>query len=196
MSLKVTFELADADLDHFRKVMRQAREVAKQIGPDEVLAAAEALLVRVKASEVPEFIGDRLARIRTLIDMVRDAEWQLPAAEAGRVLNALAYFSEPDDMIPDSVPGLGFLDDAIMVELVVRELRHEIDAYQDFCAYRSTQETSHRRAGQTDDPVTRAEWLTARRKALQSRMRNRRHRERDRRGGGTGGGGRSPFSLF
>lgn len=189
MSLKVTFELADADLDHFRRVMRQARSVAKERGPDEVLAAAEALLGRIKGIEIPEFIRDRLERLRTLIEMLRDTEWNLPEPEATRVLNALAYFCETDDLIPDDVPGLGFLDDAIMVELVVRELRHEIEAYQDFCSYRAT------RLGESADAVTREEWLTARRKALQSRMRNRRRKDRERRRGG-GGSRRSPFSLF
>jgi uncharacterized membrane protein YkvA (DUF1232 family) len=190
MSLKVTFELADADLEHFRRVMREARAVAKDRGAEEVLAAAEGLLSRIKGVDIPEFIRERLDRIRTLVDMVRDAEWKLPEPETTRVLNSLAYFSEPDDLIPDDVPGLGFLDDAIMVELVVRELRHEIDAYQDFCAFRAT------RDDRKEDAVTREEWLTARRKALQSRMRNRRKRERERRRGGGGGKGRSPFSLF
>jgi len=187
MTLKVTFELADADLDHFRRVMRQARSVAKARGQEEVLVAAEALLGRIAGIEIPEFIRDRLERLRTLIEMLRDAEWKLPEPEATRVLNALAYFCEADDLIPDSVPGLGFLDDAIMVELVVRELRHEIEAYQDFCSYRAT------RVSDTNDPLTREEWLTARRKALQSRMRNRRRKDRERR---RGRGSRSPFSLF
>lgn len=191
MSLKVTFELADTDLDHFRRVMRQARDVANQLGPDEVLASADRLLTRIKATEVPDFVRDRLEGIRTLTDMVRDAEWKLPESDKGRVLNALAYFSEPDDLIPDNVPGLGFLDDAIMVELVVRELRHEIEAYQDFCAFRTSRDASARRG---DDPVTREEWLAARRKALQSRMRNRRKRERERHA--TSSGPRSPFRLF
>lgn len=189
MSLKVTFELADADLDHFRRVMREARSVAKTRGSEEVLAAAEALLGRIKGVEIPEFIRDRLERLRTLIDMVRDAEWKMPEPECTRVLNALAYFCEAEDLIPDTVPGLGFLDDAIMVELVVRELRHEIEAYQDFCSYRATQ------ASGDQDLVTREEWLAARRKALQSRMRNRRRRDRERRRGGSSGG-RSPFSLW
>jgi uncharacterized membrane protein YkvA (DUF1232 family) len=194
MTLKVTFELADADLDHFRRVMRQAREVAKQLGREEVLAAAGGLLDRVKAVEVPEFIRDRLERIRTLIDMVRDEEWKLPEAETARVLNALAYFAEPEDLIPDHVPGLGFLDDAIMVELVVRELRHEIDAYQDFCAFRAAEETRRARTGHADDPVTRNQWLAARRRSLHSRMRDRRHRDLERRR--ASGSGRSPFRLF
>jgi uncharacterized membrane protein YkvA (DUF1232 family) len=147
MSLKVTFELADADLEHFRRVMREARTTAKERGAEEVLVAAEGLLARIKGIEIPEFIRERLERIRTLVDMVRDQEWKLPEPETARVLNSLAYFSEPDDLIPDAVPGLGFLDDAIMVELVVRELRHEIDAYQDFCAFRATRDARGGRLG-------------------------------------------------
>jgi uncharacterized membrane protein YkvA (DUF1232 family) len=191
MSLKVTFELADADLDHFRRVMREARAVAKQRGAEEVLTAAEGLLDQIKGASIPEFIRDRLERIRTLTDMVRDAEWNLPEADKGRVLNALAYFCEPEDLIPDDVPGLGFLDDAIMVELVVRELRHEIEAYQDFCSFRAAED-----AKPQHDAVTREAWLVARRRALQSRMRNRRKRERERRAASSTGRSRSPFSLF
>jgi hypothetical protein len=48
------------------------------------------------------------------------------------------YFAEPVDLIPDQVPGVGFLDDAIMVELVVQEIRPELDAYADFCRYRES----------------------------------------------------------
>ena len=188
MSLKVTFELANADLDHFRRVMRQARAAAKGRGADEILAAAEQVLAGVEERNVPDFIGDRLRRLRTLIDMVRDAEWALPDEEKSRVLNALGYFAEAEDLIPDAVPGLGFLDDAIMVELVVRELRHEIEAYQDFCSFRASRDS----AGA--DPDARLEWLSARRQALQSRMRNRRRKDRGRRRAKSSG--RSPFSLF
>lgn len=193
MTLKVTFELAEADLDHFRTIMREARELALERGKEEVLTAADGLLARVHAAEVPDFVRDRLIRIQTLIDMLRDAEWQLPEVETGRVLNALAYFSEPEDLIPDHVPGLGFLDDAIMVELVVRELRHEIDAYLDFCTFRTTEEARRQRIGKQEDRVTREQWLASRRKALHSRMRSRRRADRERR---HRPGSRSPFSLF
>ena len=186
MSLKLSIELSKTDLDHFRREMRSARALAKERGQDEIIAASEALLGKVGTEAAPEFIRDRLQRIKVLVDMLRDEEWRLPDAERGRVLNALAYFCEPEDMIPDEIPGLGLLDDAIMVELVVRELRHEIEAYEDFCNYRSDQ------AGA--DPGDRKAWIEARRLALQSRMRNRRRRERERRRGGSSR--RSPFSLF
>ena len=104
-----------------------------------------------------------------MIRMLTDLDWRLPHAEASRVLNALAYFSEPEDLIPDHIPGVGFLDDAIMIELVARELRHEIEAYQDFCDFRS------QRPDERDS--SRDSWLAERRAVLQDRMRRRRNRD-------------------
>ena len=53
-----------------------------------------------------------------------------------QVLAALAYFSNPLDLIPDHVPGLGFLDDAIMVKFVEDEFKHEIAGYRKFRRFR------------------------------------------------------------
>ena len=109
-----------------------------------------------------------------MIDMLSDLEWRLPHQDAGRVLNALAYFTEPEDLIPDDIPGLGFLDDAIMIELITRELKHEIEAYQDFCDYR----TQKRSEGGRRTRVSREDWLESRRSELQTRMRRRKHGDR------------------
>ena len=89
------------------------------------------------------------------------------------MLNALAYFCEPEDLIPDHIPGLGFLDDAIMIELVVADLQYEVEAYRDFCDYRSSRPAKSGVKAKSGD-VTRDEWLDSRRSELQSRMRRRR----------------------
>ena len=47
-----------------------------------------------------------------MIRMLEDAEWKLEDPHRSRVLQALAYFVDPRDMIPDQIPGVGFLDDA------------------------------------------------------------------------------------
>ena len=193
MSLRVTFELADSDLKHFKTIMREARDAASGKSQAEILGASRALLESVGGIEVPEFISDRLARIQIMIDMVEDEEWKLPPAESQRVINALSYFSEPEDLIPDHIPGLGFLDDAIMVELVVRELCHDIDGYTDFCRFRTLEEKRRDRLGILEDPPNREEWLKVRRQELHSRIKNRRRSERQRR---RRSGGRSPFSLL
>lgn len=192
MTLRVSFELGRADLDHFRLIMREAREAAVEMSHDEILQSAHGLLETVSQVEVPDFVSGRLKKIKIMIDMVEDSDWKLPEEETNRVLNALAYFSEPEDLIPDHVPGLGFLDDAIMVELVCRELRHEIEAYADFARYRET-EGKRRAATGAGTDITTEDWLASRRSELHSRMRNRRRRERQSR---RSRAGRSPFSLF
>ena len=76
----------------------------------------------------------------------------------------------PLDIIDDSVPVLGLLDDAIMIDLVVREMRNEVDAYEAFCRYRSEQEPLQGK------DITRDDWLAAKRRELFDRMRERRSR--------------------
>jgi uncharacterized membrane protein YkvA (DUF1232 family) len=176
MSLRVSFELEESDLKHFRLIMREARKAAAGVAPEDIVAAAEELLLLIGDTGAPVFVRERLEKLRLMIDMLTDIDWRLPHKEANRVLNALAYFAEPEDLIPDNIPGLGFLDDAIMIELVVRELKHEIEAYEDFRDFRARVKTENgRRAG-----VTREQWLESRRKELHTRMRRRRKR-----GGGT-----------
>ena len=172
MTLRISFELDDNDLKHFRLIMQEARQAASRLPPEDIVAAAENLLAHVEESTAPGFIIDRLNNLRLIIHMLSDIEWRLPHQEATRVLNALAYFAEPEDLIPDHIPGLGFLDDAIMIELVVRELKPEIDAYRDFCGYRDRlrQEKGH------SAEISREGWLDDRRKTLQVRMRRRRKR--------------------
>jgi uncharacterized membrane protein YkvA (DUF1232 family) len=138
------------------------------------------------ASPHPEFVRERIEQLRLLVLMLRDVEWRLEGEDRAHVLNAIAYFVDPDDLIPDRVPGLGYLDDAIMVELVVQELRHEIAAFRDFCAYRDGLPAE-----------ARARALEARREALQTRMRRRRRRERRLRAQRAGrGAGRKLIGLW
>lgn len=85
---------------------------------------------------------------------------------------------------------MGFLDDAIMIEMVTMELTHENQAYRDFCVFRAAESS---RIGEDAMQAERSDWLEERRKQLHSRMRRRRNR-----GGGIGSGGKggSRFSLF
>lgn len=189
MSLRVSFELDESDLKHFRLIMNEARKAAAGLTPGQIVAGAKDLLEQVGETKVPQFIEERLNRLALMIQMLEDLEWRLPSAESSRVLNALAYFREPEDLIPDHVPGLGFLDDAIMIELVARELRHEIEAYQDFCDYRQRMAPPSRIKTRSSD-ITRDEWLAERRKELQSRMRRRRKKKAGRDAGG------SPLKLL
>jgi uncharacterized membrane protein YkvA (DUF1232 family) len=134
-TLSVTFELTAADLDYFRDRLARARE--KHAGAEEaaLIHAATSLVTSVRVNTAPAFVRARIDVLKTLIDMLEDGAWRLEGEHRGRVLNALTYFVETDDLIPDRTPGVGYLDDAIMIELVAEELAPEIEAYKDFIAF-------------------------------------------------------------
>jgi len=186
--MKISFELSPSDLEHFREVMVRARESTAHLSTKEIVDNASKLMNVVRQSETSSFIRNRVNQLGTLIGMVVDTGWGLTEEDRKRVIEALAYFSETDDLIPDDIPGLGFLDDAIMIELVSAELEHEIQAYRDFVIYRAAEAG---RKGEDAGTLERADWLEERRQQLHSRMRRRR-----RRGRGGSDGGRSPFSLL
>ena len=173
MSLAITIELGDADLQHFIDAMQRAQQEAKNLSSREITDAASHLLVEGHQTTLPHFIAERLSKLDSMIAMVHDTGFALPQEECQRVLACLAYFANPHDIIPEGVPVLGFLDDAIMIELCVRELQHEIEAYEDFVVYRN-EEAARRGVDPASLATERMEWAEARRVELIDRMRKRR----------------------
>jgi Protein of unknown function (DUF1232) len=174
MGLSINIELSDNDLEHFTEVLKRAHQTAGTVDSHKITESARKLLTDAASVKVPEFIGARLAKLEHLINMVHDEGWGLQDEDKTRILTALTYFADPTDVIPDSVPVVGYLDDAIMIELCVRELKHELEAYEDFCAYRLEQAAAH---GTDVATLGRADWMEDRRQELQERMRRRRDRD-------------------
>ncbi|MGB3725045.1 MAG: YkvA family protein [Glaciecola sp.] len=170
MSIQISLELSDNDLSHFRELMNEAMTKAKALPVESVISKAETLCDEMENANVPDFVKTRLVSLKTLITAIRDPEWQLPEDEKTEIVTSLAYFSEPHDLVPDNIPGLGYLDDAIMIELVIQDLSLDLQAYQKFCQFRSTEET--RRGAEAN--VNRESWLAAERDNLRSGLRRKR----------------------
>ena len=174
MSLTLNFELNDRDLEHFHNAMEASKKAAEGKTDAEIIENAGRLLADAQKVRIPDFILSRLLRLDDMIAMVRDEAWALDQADRDRVLSALVYFNNPNDVIADSVPVLGYLDDAVMIEMCVRDLQHELDAYDDFCDFRQRQAE---RLGLDPAKVGRADWLGSRREELVDRMHQRRERD-------------------
>lgn len=173
MSLDITIQLGDDDLDHFIEAMQRAQVKAADLSAKEIVDAASKLLVDVPSTKVPDFIKGRLDKLDQMLQLIVDEGYGLPDEDRKRVLSCLAYFADPQDIIPDSVPVIGFLDDAIMIELCVRELQPEIDAYGDFVLFRN-QEATRRGVDPAALKTERVEWLETRRLEAHEAMRKRR----------------------
>ena len=191
MSMKITFELSDKDLRYFRHIMNEVRSRSTGIGEPKLLSAVQSTIDEIRGSNAADFVTQRLVKLERMVKMLRDDEWGMEGKDRSRVVDGLIYFAEGEDLIPDRIPGLGYLDDAIMIELVVRDLHHEIEAYDDFCKYRSSKA---KLLGSKEARATRDAWLDARRTQLHTRMRRRRRSDRSHRR--IGGRSRSPMGMF
>lgn len=183
MTLKVTFDLGDADLQHLAAVAQERQSAARSQPSDRILAAAREVYLKGAQAHLADFVKERYSRLGVMLEMLEDEEWKLGQEDAQRLLNALACFSEPA-----SGASSALLDQAIMIELVSRDLHHDLEAYRDFCKFRAAQMAKRHSPPGSD----REQWLSQRRQTLQQRMHARRKRDLDNAAGPV----RRLFSLF
>jgi uncharacterized membrane protein YkvA (DUF1232 family) len=171
MGMSISFKLTDRDLNFFRKALRQSRAAVRHAEDAEIIEAIHAVLDEIRASEpLPDFVGKRIPELETLLRMLSDEEWQLPESDRERLLATFVYFADPEDILPDHIPVIGYLDDVIIIELVSRELVHVREAYDDFCAFRDEFDANNT---SEIDPVIRRDRIDRCRQQLHQRMQRR-----------------------
>jgi uncharacterized membrane protein YkvA (DUF1232 family) len=114
-------------------------EKCMQLAPGDVKTLlAQAAAIRRRARE----IGSSRPRMQRQIDFAlmlveehaKGRCPQIPYYTIATLAVALLYFSDPVDVIPDWIPGVGITDDAIVFELAFGMARAGIDRY---CAWKS-----------------------------------------------------------
>ena len=169
--MKLSFELSNKDLGYFREALKQSRNAIRHADEAEIMEAIHDVLADIKASDpLPDFVAKRIPEIEQLIQMLMDDEWKLPKSERERLLSAFIYFGDPEDILPDDIPVVGYLDDIIILELVTRELQHVREAYDDFCQFRHKFDREH---GKSIDGAVRRDRIDRRRQQLHQRMKRR-----------------------
>lgn len=171
MSMRFSLELSDRDLKFFREALKKSRDAVRHAEDSEIVEAVVDVLTEIKSEEpLPDFVARRIPALESMISMLQDDEWRLPRDARERMLAAFVYFADPEDILPDHIPVIGYLDDVIMIELVVRELQHVREAYDDFCDFRENYD-SGTKAGH--DSAVRRDRIDRKRQALHQRMKRR-----------------------
>ena len=86
-----------------------------------------------KLSKIPK-VGHVLANIPILVAMVRShMKHEYPGLPLGTLIGvvaALVYFVSPVDIIPDSIPGVGHVDDALVIAVTMAFIGADVEAYK------------------------------------------------------------------
>jgi uncharacterized membrane protein YkvA (DUF1232 family) len=176
MGMKLSFELTDRDLRYFKKALKESRAAVRDSDEADIIDAVRQVLDEIQTDKpLPDFVADHIPQLGSLIHMLTDDEWRLPKPDRERLLAMFIYFADPEDIVPDEIPVIGYLDDIIILKLVTRELQHVHEAYLDFCKYRDDFDKQY---GKSVDRAIRRDRLDKRCQQLHLRMQRRTARQR------------------
>ncbi len=120
----ISDEQAKAELD------KRANKISEK-DVKKILEQESDLLSKVTGAGGP--LGKLLDDIKTLFSMIKDywngdyreVPWTTIAAAAA----ALAYVLSPIDLIPDFIPVVGLIDDALVVTLCLKAIQTDLESY-------------------------------------------------------------------
>ena len=86
-----------------------------------------------KLKQVP-VVGNKLADVPVMCSLVYNyvnkKYTEVPIGSIMAIISALTYFISPVDMIPDAVPGLGYMDDAAVITACLALVHSDLAEYQ------------------------------------------------------------------
>ncbi|GAB3386328.1 hypothetical protein [Lysobacter fragariae] len=156
------FHLSAAAVDRFNAFLARLGRRAAPLDCDRLATAARQLRDAQPDTTEPACILQRMNRLAAAAQMLDDSQW-VPDDEAGSyAAMVMHYASGRYQLLPNSLPTVGHLDDALVVEAAWPTLQGEVAAFLDFCRIRSI-EAQLRGCGIGDFTFDRRDWADAHR---------------------------------
>jgi hypothetical protein len=128
---------------------------------DAVISAARALVQQFPGARRAPCIRLRLRCLSALHTMAGEPAWPLTPDKQRSIALLGDYAANEDRLIPDAVPVVGGLDEAVLIDLVWPSLRLDLDDYLDFRRLRA-EEASLQGRRPHDIAYSREQWLQSR----------------------------------
>ena len=116
-------------------------EYAGQVGEDDinnVLGKEDEIKTLFKRVKVlAKYFNDLCEIFELLRDRITGAYKETPWMTIAALTGALIYVISPIDLILDFIPGVGFLDDALVIGLAIKLAQPDLEKYREWKASRT-----------------------------------------------------------
>ncbi|MDO4438312.1 MAG: DUF1232 domain-containing protein [Eubacteriales bacterium] len=116
-------------LNELQKGYSEAKELLQDV--DKLERFLQRLEKKLKTIPIA---GNKLAVLPIMISLVRSymkKEYtDIPIGTIVAIISALIYFASPIDIVPDSIPVIGYFDDATVVGACWKLVESDIDEYE------------------------------------------------------------------
>lgn len=157
-------DLAPGRMAAFNDALHEAAPGSGAFAADEIARAARSVLAQAREQAHP-FVRERIAAVPEVLAMMADEDWCLGELQRRRARALVEYVRAEDDLIPDHVPVIGLLDDAILVDRCLDALRDELADWRDFRAFREELAVA-RGIAIADCHPSRQQWLAERTRSV------------------------------
>jgi uncharacterized membrane protein YkvA (DUF1232 family) len=134
---------------------------------DALAQAAAEQYAMIASRPMPSVVREPLTLVPSVARLLSNPHFELEPEAREHFAGALAYFVDPDDLMPDNGGHFGYLDDALVLKLALAEARHEWFAWCDYSDYVA--------AHPDEAGIDRATWMQRRRDRLDLELRRRNH---------------------
>lgn len=157
----ITVDIDDQVKAHFNKFIE---EHGIDVDPSDV-SQAKKEIAKIRATNADGYILNQVNNLESMISMVEDKVWKIKKVNMEKINATIKYFVDEDDVIPDNIPGIGYLDDCIIIDSTMDDVYDELMEFEDFCRTRMVY--AH------DEKFTFEEWGKIKNQEATSRVRNR-----------------------
>jgi len=127
-----SIEFTQAQLRRFNTVAQSLNPQMQALTSDQVAGVARRVLRTHLAGGESPFIRSRMRRAAELRAMRADSSWTCTAEVTRRLDELISYMDDPESLFRDDIPVIGLLDNALLVDIALDDLREELNEYADY----------------------------------------------------------------
>lgn len=154
-----SLDLHDDGMIKFNAIAQRLNPEHAPFSVDQIAGAARRVLRASMKGQESAFIKVRMRRAGEMRTVLKDQQWSIPAPIELKMREVVAYLDDPAGLIPNDVPVIGYLDDAILVDIAMDSVRGELENYADFCRFRWAEAA---RLQTSEVETDRAHWMAER----------------------------------